>query len=164
MYFDPVHSPFLPQSLLDPPHNQNFMVFLSFFNNSLTPVPVVHIFMARWTYQEPHPSRKLTHPPQKTSIVRTTSIVRKTSVSNRSLSTLLPLWPCENDSHRLMGNGTIRYGLVGESVSLRVGFEVSDAYVRPSVTLPTPRGSSRTLSSCLHCHHASHPNSNGLNV
>jgi hypothetical protein len=39
----------------------------------------------------------------------------------------------EHSSHRLIGSGTIRRcGLAGGSVSLWVGFEVSNVQVRPS--------------------------------
>ena len=42
----------------------------------------------------------------------------------------------ENGSHRLIGSGSIRRcGLLGGNMSLEVGFEVSEAYVRPTVSL-----------------------------
>jgi hypothetical protein len=43
----------------------------------------------------------------------------------------------ENGPHRFIGSGTIECGLVGRSVSLEMGFEVSSAQARPSVTLPS---------------------------
>ena len=46
------------------------------------------------------------------------------------------MWWFENGPHRLIGSGTVRMcGLVGGSVSLGLGFEVSDAQGRPSVAL-----------------------------
>lgn len=40
----------------------------------------------------------------------------------------------ENGPHRLIGSFTIRrFGLVGGSVSLEMGFEILNAHTRPSV-------------------------------
>jgi hypothetical protein len=70
-------------------------------------------------------------------------------------------------------NGTIKwYGLVGESLSLKEDFEVSEAQARSdgSLSLPCAYGSIyRSLdsfpTSCLSTfHHASHYDDNGLNL
>ena len=77
----------------------------------------------------------------------------------------------ENDLHRLIGSSTIRRcTLIGGSV-MGVGFEVSDAQARPSVSLfllPANLDVEFLVPSLAPylpvCHHAFHHDDNGLNL
>ena len=73
----------------------------------------------------------------------------------------------ENGPHGLKGSDTIgRYGLVGGSVSLLVGFEVSEAYVRlrdSRFLLPVDSDIDLSATSSVGCR-ASRQDDNGLNL
>jgi hypothetical protein len=92
-------------------------------------------------------------------------------------------WSCggfkKNGSHRSIGSGPIgrcslagvKCDLVGRSMSLEAGFEVSDAQAMPSVTLfllpanPDVELSATCVAPCLPvCYHASCHDNNGLNL